>query len=177
VGEQDNALSGARLSADGVRALYERHGPALVAYACSFLPDVAAAEDAVHGVFLRLLRSEIETPQSPVSYIYRAVRNSALNARRSSIRESPLAENETLFAHPSGNHEAALALQKLLSELPEEQREAVVMRIWSGMTLEEIAVSTEVSLNTVASRYRYALEKLRERMRPFQTDREEKGEQ
>jgi RNA polymerase sigma-70 factor (ECF subfamily) len=165
------------LSADAVRALYERHGPALVAYACSFLPDVAAAEDAVHTVFLRLLRSEIETPKSPVSYIYRAVRNTALNARRGSIRESPLAENEPLFARQSGNHEAALALQKLLSELSEEQREAVVMRIWSGMTLEEIAVSTEVSLNTVASRYRYALEKLRARMSPFQTDREKKGKQ
>jgi RNA polymerase sigma-70 factor, ECF subfamily len=177
VGEQNNALSRARLSADAVRAIYERHGPALVAYACSFSPDVAAAEDAVHAVFLRLLRSEIETPHSPVSYIYRAVRNTALNARRSSIRESPLAENETLFAHQNGNREAALALQKLLSELPQEQREAVVMRIWSVMTLEEIAVSTEVSLNTVASRYRYALEKLRERMSPFQTDREKKDEQ
>lgn len=174
--EQNNTPSGTRLSADAVRALYERHGPALVAYACSFLPDVAAAEDAVHGVFLRLLRSEIETPQSPVSYIYRAVRNTALNARRSSIRENPLTENGMLFAHQSGNREAALALQKLLSELPQEQCEAVVMRIWSGMTLEEIAVSTEVSLNTVASRYRYALEKLRERMRPFQSDREVKDE-
>jgi len=177
VGEQDNPLSGARLTADAVRALYERHGPALVAYACSFLPDVSAAEDAVHGVFLRLLRNEIETPQSPVSYIYRAVRNTALNVRRSSIRESPLAENQVHFTHQSGDHEAALGLQELLSELPEEQREAVVMRIWSGMTLEEIAVSTEVSLNTVASRYRYALEKLRERMRPFQKDRAKKDEQ
>lgn len=177
MGEQGNALSGASLSADAVRALYERHGPALVAYACSFLPDVAAAEDAVHAVFLRLLRSEIETPQSPVSYIYRAVRNTALNARRSSIREGSLSETEALFAHHSGNREAALALQKLLAELPQEQRETVVMRIWSGMTLDEIAISTEVSLNTVASRYRYALEKLRERMSPFQTDREKKDEQ
>jgi RNA polymerase sigma-70 factor (ECF subfamily) len=177
VGEQDNALPGPKLSAEDVRALYERHGPALVAYACSFLPDAAAAEDAVHAVFVRLLRVEIETPRSPVAYVYRAVRNAALNARRSSIRESPLAETETLFVHHSGNREASLTLQRALSELPEEQREAVVMRIWSGMTLEEIAASTEVSLNTVASRYRYALEKLRERMRPFGTDRDEKDDQ
>jgi RNA polymerase sigma-70 factor (ECF subfamily) len=174
VGEQDIALSGARLSADAVRALYERHGPALVAYAYSFLPDLATAEDAVHAVFVRLLRSAIETPRSPVSYVYRAVRNEALNARRSLSRESSLEEHESLFVHPRGNREAALTLQKALLELPEEQREAVVMRIWSGMTLGEIAEATEVSLNTIASRYRYALEKLRERMRPFQSDRDEK---
>jgi len=165
------------LSAEDVRALYERHGPALVAYACSFLPDAAAAEDAVHAVFVRLLRGEIEAPKSPGAYVYRAVRNAALNARRGSIRESPLAEADAIFVHHSGNREAALTLQRALWELPEEQREAVVMRIWSGMTLEEIAASTEVSLNTVASRYRYALEKLRERMRPFQTDRDNKEEQ
>jgi RNA polymerase sigma factor (sigma-70 family) len=126
------------LSAEDVRALYERHGPALVAYACSFLPDAAAAEDAVHAVFVRLLRSEIETPRTPVSYVYRAVRNAALNARRSLSRDSSLAEHEALFVHRGGNREAALTLQKALSELPEEQREAVVMRIWSGMTLRRL---------------------------------------
>jgi RNA polymerase sigma-70 factor (ECF subfamily) len=68
--------------------------------------------------------------------------------------------------HRGGDREAALSLQAALLELPEEQREAVMMRIWSGMTLEEIAVATGVSLNTAASRYRYALEKLRERLKP-----------
>jgi RNA polymerase sigma-70 factor (ECF subfamily) len=165
------------LSAEDVRALYERHGPALVAYACSFLPDAAAAEDVVHAVFVRLLRGELETPKSPVAYVYSAVRNAALNARRSSNRESPLAETGALFVHPSGNREATLTLQRALLELPEEQREAVVMRIWSGMTLEEIAASTEVSLNTIASRYRYALKKLRHQMQPFRTAAGEKDKQ
>jgi RNA polymerase sigma-70 factor (ECF subfamily) len=177
VGEQDNALSGSKLSAEDVRVLYEHHGRALVAYACSFLPDAAAAEDTVHAVFVRLLRSEVEMPRSPASYVYRAVRNEALNARRSVSRERTLAEHETLFIHKGGNREAALTLQKALSELPEEQREAVVMRIWSGMTLEEIADATAVSLNTIASRYRYALEKLRERMRPFSSGTGEKDKQ
>jgi RNA polymerase sigma-70 factor, ECF subfamily len=55
-----------------------------------------------------------------------------------------------------------------LSELPDEQREAVIMRIWSGLTLEEVAMATGVPLNTAASRYRYAREKLRERLKPYQ---------
>jgi len=57
-----------------------------------------------------------------------------------------------------------VALQEALGELPDEQREAVIMRIWSGMTLQEIATATAVPLNTAASRYRYALEKLRTRL-------------
>jgi RNA polymerase sigma-70 factor, ECF subfamily len=55
-------------------------------------------------------------------------------------------------------------LQKALGDLPEEQREVVMMRIWSGMTLEEIGTATGVTPNTAASRYRYALDKLRERL-------------
>ena len=42
------------------------------------------------------------------------------------------------------------------------------MRIWSGMTLEEVAEATGVSVNTAASRYRYAIAKLRERLRPHE---------
>jgi RNA polymerase sigma-70 factor (ECF subfamily) len=154
------------LSAEDVRVLYDKHGPALVAYACSFVTDAAAAEDVVHQVFLRLLSAPVQTPDVPVAYVYRAVRNAALNARRNGQRDAPLDSNSSVFERRDGNREAALALQRALAELPEEQREAVVMRVWSGMTLEEVAAATGTPLNTVASRYRYALEKLRERLRP-----------
>jgi RNA polymerase sigma-70 factor (ECF subfamily) len=157
-----------KLSAEEVRVLYDKHGPALVAYACSFVADAAAAEDVVHEVFLRLLSAEIRTPDVPVAYVYRAVRNAALNARRSGQRDAPLDANSSVFERRDGNREAALALQHALAELPEEQREVVVMRVWSGMTLEEVAAATAAPLNTVASRYRYALEKLRERLRPYE---------
>ncbi len=80
--------------------------------------------------------------------------------------ESPLETHVVWLEHRSGNREASLSLQAALSDLPEEQREVVLMRIWSGMTLEEVATATGVPLNTVASRYRYALEKLRERLKP-----------
>jgi RNA polymerase sigma-70 factor, ECF subfamily len=157
-----------RLTSDDVRKLYAAHGPALVAYACSFAADAAAAEDVVHQVFLRLLRGDTVTPDAPVAYLYRAVRNAALNARRNGSREVPLETEAACFEHRGSNREAAMALQSALSALPEEQREVVVMRIWSGMTLEDVANATGVSLNTAASRYRYALEKLRERLKPYQ---------
>jgi RNA polymerase sigma-70 factor (ECF subfamily) len=159
-----------KLSPAEIASLYQRHGAALTAYACSFVHDFASAEDGVHQVFLNLLRKETPMPDMPIAYLYRAVRNSALNAGRTGRRET-LVENTpelSVFQPKDGHREAALALQSTLAELPEEQREAVIMRIWSGLTLQEIAVATNVSLNTAASRYRYALEKLRERLQPYQ---------
>lgn len=153
------------LSADEIKQLYNRHGAALLLYARGFVPDASAAEDLVQGVFLNLLRTRPKVREAPAAYLYRAVKNAALNTQRNRSREAPMPEHETWFTHSSGDQEAALALQAALAELPPEQREAVVMRIWSGMTLEEVAEATEVPLNTAASRYRYALEKLRERLR------------
>jgi len=167
---QDQRLAGQTLTAEDVRRYYDQHGPALVAYASSFVADVAAGEDAVHQVFLKLLRGNTRTPDAPLAYLYRAVKNAALNARRYGQRDVALETQEPLFIHHGGNREAALALQAALGEIPEEQREVVVMRIWSGMTLEEISTMMGVPLNTVASRYRYALEKLREQLKPYQKE-------
>ena len=161
-------MGGNKLSAEDVRRLYDRHGAALVAHARGFLPDAAAAEDVVHQVFLRLLSAELTMPDAPVAYVYRAVRNAALNARRGSLRLTELDPRSSIFRHCGGNQEAALALEKALAELPEEQREVVVMRMWSGLTLEEIAAAVGAPLNTIASRYRYALEKLRSKLRPYE---------
>lgn len=158
------------LNAEDVRRLYDQHGPALMAYACSFLSDAALAEDVVHQVFLRLLSTEIQMPDVPVAYVYRAVRNAALNARRSGLKDTPLDPEIGAFEHRGGNREAALALHGALAELPEEQREVVMMRVWSGMTLEEVAAASGAPLNTVASRYRYALEKLRARLQPYRKE-------
>jgi RNA polymerase sigma-70 factor (ECF subfamily) len=161
-------LGGNKLSAEDVRRLYDQHGPALVAYARGFVPDAAAAEDVVHQVFLCLLSAGIAMPDAPVAYVYRAVRNGALNTRRSSSRLMELDARSSVFRHRGGDQEAALALEKALAELPEEQREVVVMRMWGGLTLEEIGAAVGVPLNTVASRYRYALEKLRSNLRPYE---------
>ena len=163
-------MAGQTLTAEDVRRYYDQHGPALVAYACSFVADASAAEDAVHQVFLKLLRGNTQTPDAPLAYLYRAVRNAALNVRRNGERDVPFETQDPWFVHRGGDREAALALQVALGELPEEQRKVVIMRIWSGMTLEEIAAATGSPLNTVASRYRYALGKLREQLKPYQKE-------
>src|SRR5208283_2955676 len=95
----------------------------------------------------------------------RAVRNASINQRRDRRREAEIPEGEQWFTHATADRAEILSLQNALEELPEEQRETVFLRVWSGMTLQEIAGATESPLNTVASRYRYALEKLRERLK------------
>ncbi len=146
-----------------IQSLYEGHGPALAAYACCCGLDFASAEDVVQQVFLRLLRFEEPAPQFPLAYAYRAVRNASLNLRRNRQHEVELPEEETWLTHssPASKPEETLALQKVLCALPSEQQETVFLRVWSGMTLQEIAIATDTPLNTVASRYRYALDKLR----------------
>jgi RNA polymerase sigma factor (sigma-70 family) len=163
-------LTQRKLGADDVRQLYEQHGAALLLYARCFAVDRGLAEDAVHQVFLKLLRGETDALETPLAYLYRAVRNTALNTRRTSARNVELQEQDCWFAHRGGNREAELALQQALAELPDEQREVVIMRIWSGMTLDEAAAATGVPLSTAASRYRYALGKLRQHMQPYQKE-------
>lgn len=116
--------------------------------------------------FLKLLQGQALMPQMPVAYLYRAVRNSSLNLHRDIRREVEMRDSETWFVGPDGHPEEALALQAALRDLPQDQRETVFLRVWGGLTLQEVADTLDVSINTAASRYRYALEKLRERLQP-----------
>ena len=58
-------------------------------------------------------------------------------------------------------------LEAALRELPPEQRAVAHLKLWEGLTFEQIADLLGIPLNTAASRYRYALDKLRQRLRPL----------
>ena len=150
-----------------VRALYERHSPVLLAYALSLLQDRSAAEDVLHQVFAKLLQNEITIDGQALHYLYRAIRNTALNYRRHHSREVELPLNGHWLKSPSGMEDLGLTLQSALAELPEEQREITILRVWGEMTFEEAAAVLDISPNTAASRYRYALAKLKERLKPL----------
>jgi RNA polymerase sigma-70 factor (ECF subfamily) len=145
-----------------VRGLYETHGRALLAYASALLRDPSAAEDVLHQVFLNLVRGRASIAGEPSAYLFRAVRNRALNHIRGQSRETDLADAAVWLESPDGSRETSLALQSALRALPEEQREVIVLRIWGQMTFEEAAVVIGISPNTAASRYRYGLAKLKE---------------
>jgi RNA polymerase sigma-70 factor (ECF subfamily) len=88
---------------------------------------------------------------------------------RERLRENFAAEVASPFAPADDPDEETFRneLAGALAELPPEQRAVAHLKLWEGLTFEAIAVALEISPNTAASRYRYALDKLRGRLRPL----------
>jgi RNA polymerase sigma-70 factor (ECF subfamily) len=126
------SANGAKPNQDRIRGLYEKHGRGLIAYACSFLHGFTAAEDVLHQVFERLLRGDIKLDDPPAPYLYRAVRNASLNYVRNRSRDAEL--DDAWLESPGGMNDDAVVLQSALRELPDEQREVIVLRVWGQMT-------------------------------------------
>jgi RNA polymerase sigma-70 factor, ECF subfamily len=80
---------------------------------------------------------------------------------RFEIENMPLDAASAWFSPPDRDYAGEQNLRRALSELPDDQREVVVMHVWGELTFSEIAELLGVSSNTAASRYRYALAKLR----------------
>jgi len=138
----------------------------LYRYLAVLLTDRHAVEDVMQEVFLRLLRVARRDPGAlgSQSYVLRVARNEAFRAlarrRRHAVGQS---DGLLEIRDPREGSEAErLAIEEALTKLPDEQREVVQLKVYMNMTFAEIAELTEVSQNTAASRYRYALQKLRE---------------
>jgi RNA polymerase sigma-70 factor (ECF subfamily) len=144
-----------------IEKLYEELGPVLLAYARSIVLDLETAEDALHHVFLKLMASG-DLPKEPRPYLFRAVRNTCFNVRRSAARQSGRPCDPPAFTAPPGLLDLLPELEAALRELPEEQREVVVLHVWGEMTIAEAARILDLPVNTAASRYRYAVLKLRQ---------------
>ena len=143
---------------DAFTTLYDRYGNRLFFYVRTLLGTADAAEDVVQEAFVRLLRVEPSGPEVPLApYLFTVARNLAVDAlRRDGVREKLQAS----AAAPGSFPESESEFGELLESLPAEQREVVFLKIHTGLTFAEIADVTGLKLPTVASRYRYALEKL-----------------
>lgn len=148
-----------------IAALYTAHGARLYRYAVMLLADDrAAAEDALHDTFVQLARALRRTPDAHVSFGYLAVtlRNTCYSAlRRRRTRREPNEVSLIEPAAPDANEEERMLIDDALKRLPAEQREVVYLKVFEGMTFQEIADRCAISINTAGSRYRYALEALR----------------
>ena len=145
--------------------LIDDHGAALELYAAQWTESPA---DVVQEAFLRLVR-QAEVPSRPVPWLYRVVRNVAITAARAAQRrrryETRAArEAPVWFSAAEGSRLDAGTATQALRDLPEEQREAVVARIWGGLSFEEIAEVTDTSSSTAHRRYEAGLAALRERL-------------
>ena len=151
-------------SSDRLADLYDRFAGSLFRHAAMILADRAAAADAVHNVFLKLAKAGLGGDVQTLAYLRRAVRNECYSMMRSRRRDIAVAVDAQLLELVEGTDARPaerLALEHALQQLPAEQREVVHLKVWEGMTFQEIADVTDEGLNTAASRYRYAMEKLR----------------
>ena len=141
-----------------------RHGPALVLFARQWTSSVADAQDAVQDGFIRFWLARSRARDS-VAYLYACVRSAAMdvaraNRRREKSADRSLAANVPVSPFAAEQAELAQTIEEALAQLPSEQREVVVMKVWGGLTFGEIAEALRISPNTAASRYRYAIERL-----------------
>jgi RNA polymerase sigma-70 factor (ECF subfamily) len=158
-------VDGFKRNTTEVEALYRQHGPALLLFAASIIGDRASAQDAVHQVFLRLIeRNDLSRAADTKAYLFTCVRNAVLTARRVSNRNSPIDPEAIRFISEQRDFAEEVNLKRALVALPEDQREVIVLHIWGELTFSQIGELLGVSLNTAASRYRYALAKLKESM-------------
>lgn len=148
--------------------IYEVFGRQLYRYLLVILGEVGMAEDALQNLFVRLAenRERLARVDNVAGYLFAMARNLALNMRRNRNRHEEDIEDyanvlEAAAVDPAAGDDRAQLL-KALACLPLDQREVVTMKCWQEMTFEEIAGALKVSPNTAASRYRYALRKLRD---------------
>ena len=129
----------------------------------------ADAEDVVQEGFIRFWRSR-HRASDPAAYFYACVKHCVLDWQRNRKRQSRREEasgslgGRDVFTGPLEQSERCVAIEAAMRSLPESQREVLVMKIWGGLSFPQIAEVLQISANTAASRYRYALAKLREQL-------------
>jgi RNA polymerase sigma-70 factor (ECF subfamily) len=152
---------------NAVELLWNRYARDLLAFLQAVLCSRHDAEDVLQTVFVRIVRQRRRLAEARCldAYVYRIARNEAARffRRRGRKRKEETGAEPWLETAEAGDASDELAeqLQAALARLPAAQREVVILKIYRDKTFQEIAALLALSQNTAASRYRYALEKLR----------------
>jgi RNA polymerase sigma-70 factor (ECF subfamily) len=147
-----------------IARLIDTHSAPLVLYARQWCGE---AEDVVQEAFLKLVRQQ-RPLADPVAWLYRVVRNTALDvaktARRRQRRESASARPVRWFVEAEVEGlDAETAVAALQGLLP-EQREVIVARHWGGLSYEQIAEVAGCSASTAFRRYLAGVAELRKQL-------------
>jgi RNA polymerase sigma-70 factor (ECF subfamily) len=148
--------------------LLDRHGPALALYAAQW---TGSPDDCVQEAFVELARQRT-VPEHVVGWLYRVVKNRALNAARGARRRRErevrsIAGRLVIEQHPATfDRGDAAAVVEALDHLAAGDRELIVMRIWGGLTFEEIAAAQSIAVSSAHRQYGRALAALRQLLEP-----------
>jgi RNA polymerase sigma-70 factor (ECF subfamily) len=139
-------------------------GPRLVLYARQWC---GTPEDVVQDAFLKLA-AQRRPPRDVVAWLYRVVRNRAMDAgkveRRRKQRESRAASSTRWFVEAEIDGLDAPAAVAALERLPLEQREVIVARLWGQLSFEQIAAVAGCSASTAFRRFTAGIETLRKEL-------------
>lgn len=163
------------MSPPDLERLYDAHAQALFAFLLNFTRNEADTRDVLQELFVKLARQDglLSGVRDERAFLLRLAHNAAINLmRRRGTRDKvseQLADLASAFAPSPDPDEQGFreALTGALGQLPPEQRAAVHLKLWEGLTFEAIATALDIPPNTAASRYRYGLDKLREHLRPL----------
>jgi len=154
---------------EALRRIYEKYKDDLLGLAVALLNDISLGEDVVHDVFVSFAQSvrTFNLTGSLKSYLSTCVANRARDRNRSSYRSDSTFETAEEMSSdiidPERSaicNEESQQLINLLSKLPYDQREVIVLHLHHGLKFRQIAKMQNVSTNTIQSRYRYGLNKL-----------------
>ena len=154
-------------------AFYEAKAAALILYGRALGLSHGEAEDVAQETFLALMQ-RAELPREPEHYCLRSFRNRALNYKRSLWRRLTREfESQRWFEKSADENPAERAAMERLAELPPDQREVIVLKIWNRCTFDEIGALLDISPNTAAGRYRYGLQKIKSQLEGASYERDE----
>ena len=159
-----------------IERLYDEHSQSLYAFLLNLTRDENDTHDLLQDIFVKLARDPelLAGVRDERAFLIRLAHNAAIDtmrrrSTRDKTREHFTAEITSPFAPTSDPDEQTFRdeLADALAELPLEQRAVVHLKLWEGLTFEEIAGALDIPPNTAASRHRYGLDKLRECLRPL----------
>ncbi len=156
---------------EALRGVYERYKDSMLALAIALSRDRFMAEDVVHDVFVAFagVAPTLHLRSSLRSYLLTAVANRVRSLKRRprlQVAVAEVSDNRRQETTPDPvnaavNAELVERVCRAVEELPEEQRETVVLRLQAGLSFRQIARIQGASIGTILSRYRYSLGKLR----------------
>ena len=159
-----------------IERIYDGHAQPLYAFLLNFTRDEADTRDLLQEIFVKIAREPklLSGIREERAFLIRLAHNAAIDlirrrGTREKAKENFAAEIISIFA-PANDPDEKVFREELavaLGELPEEQRAVVHLKLWEYLTFEQIAETLEIPPNTAASRYRYGLDKMRERLRPL----------
>ncbi len=159
-----------RGSSEALERIYQKYKADLLILAMALLNDKSVAEDVLHDVFVSFVQSleKFRLTGSLKGYLMTCVANRARNTNKAKHHQDVGLDQSGSFCSDSDEptnsiicNEQLQQLSNALARLPYDQREIIMLRHQAQMTFRAIAESLGISNNTVKSRYRYGLDKLR----------------